>query len=147
MLPAFAGRPVDLVGKEDVREDRPRDEPGLPHHGDGRADEMGRCRVRRELDALERDAEDLRHRVRKHRLGDTRRSLEQDVPGRDRRNEQQVDDAVVADDHLPDLRVDVLAELGEGGRLEDGRIHRAQYPAHGHDGAIVRRTATVETYG
>jgi len=60
----LGGGAVDLVGEEDVGEDRAADEAELALAGlglveDHRAGDVGRHEVRRELDALERHVEDL----------------------------------------------------------------------------------------
>ena len=47
--------------------------------------------VGRELDALELRAEDVRHRAREQRLRAAGRPFDQDVPVRERRDEEQVD--------------------------------------------------------
>ena len=76
------GRPVDLVGQDEVREDRPERDLELaellvedPRPDDVRGDEVGR-----ELDALELSADRLRERLHRHRLREPGNALDEEVP-------------------------------------------------------------------
>ena len=76
---------VDLVGEEEVGEDRPVPEleVGVPLVPDRGARDVGGHQVGRELDALEAHAQHLRERARGERLRETRVVLEQHVPVRE----------------------------------------------------------------
>jgi hypothetical protein len=103
--------PVDLVREHDVGEDRPGDEdllPGLQHL---LADDVRRRRVGRELDALERGAEHVRHRAREQRLRASGRALDEDVPVRECRDEQELDSVILAHDDLAHLGLRGLAQV------------------------------------
>ena len=84
-------RPVDLVGQQDLREDRPFHEAkaavavGLVE--DLRAGDVGGHQVRRELDPLEREIEDLRQRLDEQRLGESRHAGDQAVPAGEERHQ------------------------------------------------------------
>ena len=105
-------RPVDLVGEDDLREDRPLHEAerAMPvlfveHLG---SRDVGRHQIRRELDALERQIEDLRHRLDQQGLGQPGHSGNQAVPSGEQGHQHFVDDGVLPDDDLPDLRENAL---------------------------------------
>ena len=67
----------------------------------------------RELDALERRAEHVRRRPREQRLRAAGRAFEQDVPARQRSDEQQLDRALLSDHDLRDLDLRALAQFDE----------------------------------
>ncbi len=79
-------RAVDFVGEDHVREDRPRQEHEPPPARlgvvlqDVGAGDVGRHQVGRELDALEREVQDLRDGADEQRLGQARHADEQAVP-------------------------------------------------------------------
>ena len=75
-------RAVDLVGEDDVREDRPLAELELarPRVVDERARHVAGHEVGRELDALGVQAERRREGAHQERLGDTGNALEEEVP-------------------------------------------------------------------
>jgi hypothetical protein len=94
-------RAVDLVGEDDVREDRaaheaehaaPRGAVLLEHVG---ARDVGGHQVGRELDAPEREREHFRECLDEQRLGEARHAHEQAVPAREQRDEQVVDDGLL----------------------------------------------------
>ena len=98
-------RAVDLVGEQQVAEDRParqRELAGL-EVVDVRADDVARHQVRRELDAPEGDAERPREAARGHRLGRARRAFQQDMPAGEQRGQHQVDRIGLPGDRLADL--------------------------------------------
>ena len=102
------GRPVDLVGQEDVREDGAPLELEVPAplgvlDDDVRADDVRRHQVRRELDAREREVEATGQGADQEGLPQARDPFEQDVPAREERDEHLVHDLVVTDDDLVDL--------------------------------------------
>jgi hypothetical protein len=110
-------RAVDLVGEDEVREDRARlePEPSLPTllDDDVRADDVGRHEVRRELDAAEAEFEGLGHRAHEHRLSEPGDALQQRVRSRQQADERLAHQLLLADDERPDLALDGGRELGE----------------------------------
>ena len=102
-------RAVDLVGQDDVREDRAADEADLPlarrrvfldHF---RAEDVGRHQVRRELDARELEVEHLRDGVDQQRLRESRHADDQTVAARQQRRQDQFDHVLLTDDQLVEL--------------------------------------------
>ncbi len=105
-------RAVDLVGKDDVREDRPLLDHELPrallvHLG---AEHVGRQQVGRELDALERRVDRLGERSHREGLGEPGDTLEQDVPARQQADQQAFDHVFLPDDSAGDLVGHVVYE-------------------------------------
>jgi hypothetical protein len=106
----LAGRAVDLVGEDDVGEDR-----SLLHHElsrrlivDLRAHDVGRQQVRRELNAREACRDRLGERADRERLRQPGHALEQDVAAGEKADEQTVDHVFLSDDAQRDLAADVL---------------------------------------
>ena len=100
-------------------------------------------RVRRELDAVEVGAEDVRGRAAEQRLRGAGRAFEQDVAARHRGDEQELDGAALADDDLADLRLRALAKLGQAHiRMGDGG-HAGRPPLLDADSTIVGRSARL----
>ena len=114
----LGGRPVDLVGEDEVREDRARLELEDPLpvllDEDVRAGDVGRHQVRRELDPVERAVDDVGDRPHEHRLAEARHALEQDVAVRQQAGQCLADEVALADDDPADLAFDRLGALGEG---------------------------------
>ncbi len=104
-LCTFAGRPVDLVGEQEVGEDRPERDLELPRAlvVDARADDVRGHQVRGELDPLELAADRLRERLDRHRLGEPGDALDEQVPAGQQRDEHALQQAVLAHDRLLDL--------------------------------------------
>src|SRR5205085_10678240 len=117
---------VDLVGEEDVREDRPGDELELLLLllVDRDADDGGRQQVARELDALERQRQRARQRVRQRRLADAGDVLEEDVALGQERGDAELHDLGLAADHA------LAVLLQEGDAIE--RAPWARYRSNGH---------------
>ena len=118
------GRTVDLVGEQEVAEDRAELRVELPvaHAVDARSDEVGRDEVGRELDARERPAEDARGRLDRQRLGETRNALDQEVALCEQADEHPLEHRVLPGDDAPDLEQRLLELLlglaaGTGRRL------------------------------
>ena len=108
------GRPVDLVGEDDLREQRPLLDVkvlGLLVEDHG-ADQVGRKEVRSELDARERRVDDLRERPDRQGLGEPGNALEQDVAAGEQPDEQPLHHGVLADDAARDLLEDGLHGQG-----------------------------------
>ena len=100
---------VDLVGEHDVGKQRPLHEVEGPlmgvrvvlqHVGAG---DVRRHQVGGELDAAKRELQDLGNRAHQQCLGQAGNSLQQAVASGEQRNEQLVDDLVLADNRLADL--------------------------------------------
>ena len=106
-------RAVDLVGEEDVGEDRAALEHELAAAHLHRPDQLARRRVGGELDALEVRAEHARHRLREQRLRSAGWSFEEHVAAGERRDQHQVDGVVVADDGLCDLEPRTREQLAQ----------------------------------
>ena len=112
-------RAVDLVGEQHVREDRPpheaqrADAAGVVEHlGAG---DVGRHQVRRELDPLEAQVEDLGQRADQQRLGQAGHAGQQAVAAGEERDQQLIDGVVLADDHLAQLLADPAAAFDDTG--------------------------------
>ena len=93
-------RAVDLVGEDDVRDERAGAELELARLlvVEVDASDVGRHQVRRELDAPERAADAARERLREHRLAEPGHVFDQHVPVAEHRDERELDDVVAADD-------------------------------------------------
>ena len=104
---------VDLVGEEEVREDRARPEleVDVPLVPDGRARDVGGHQVGRELDAGEPHAQDLREGPRSQGLGQAGVVLEEDVAVREEPDEHELERVALPDDSSLDLVEDLLREL------------------------------------
>ena len=123
-------RAVDLVGEDDLREDRPLHEPQPPRAllfvEDLGAGDVGRHQVGRELDALEVEIEDVGERLDQQRLGQARHAGDQAVAAGEQRDQHLLDDLVLADDDLAELGEDALAAFGDALRRStrgDRRFH------------------------
>ena len=112
-------RAVDLIGQQQVGEDRAEGRPELARLlvVDARADEVGRDEVRRELDPLELAADPVRERLDGHRLGQPGHALDEDVTARQQRDDQPLEQVVLTDDDLLDL---VEQALHRGGPVLAG---------------------------
>ena len=105
--------PVDLVGQDDLREDRARlkleDAAAVGQlHDDVGADDVGRHQVGRELDAVEVERDGVGQRPHQQRLAQARHAFQQRMPADEQAGQDAVDDLVVADDDLGDLALDFL---------------------------------------
>ena len=106
---------VDLVGQDDVGEDRPVDELELPPAVRGvlediRPRDVHRHQVGRELDAAELQRHRLGQLVDHQRLGQARHAHQQRMPAGEQADRQPLDHVVLADDHPAQL----LAQPGIG---------------------------------
>ena len=126
----FGRRAVDLVGQQDVAEDRAGDEDhdalagGVVLLDDVGADDVGRHQVGRELDALVLEPEHGAERFDEARLGEAGHADQQRVAAGEQRDESKVDDALLAKNnggrrlaHFLDLGAnffDTVNELGLG---------------------------------
>jgi hypothetical protein len=95
---------------------------------DLRAGDVGRHQVRRELNALEREIENLRDRLDEQRLGETGHAGDQAVAAGEERHQHFVDHRVLADDDLADLAQDALPAgsdpFGDRGDVRLRRVHQ-----------------------
>ena len=116
-------RAVDLVGKDDLREDRPLHEPQaavpavfVEDLGPG---DVGGHQIGGELNPLERQIEDLGERLDQQRLRQPRDTSDEAVAAGEQRDQDLIDDGVLPDDDFPDLGKDAFAPgrdaLGDGG--------------------------------
>ena len=98
----LGGRAVDLIRQQEVGKDRA--ERGVEFAGllivDARADQIGGDKVGRELDALELAANRFRQGLDRHGLGQTRHAFDEDVPARQQRDDQSLQQMILPDDDL-----------------------------------------------
>src|ERR1022692_3575627 len=111
-------RPVDLIGQQQVGEDRAFTELELRGPGvvDQRSGDISWHQVRRELEPLALQRQSAGHRAHQQRLGHAGNAFEQDMPLADQRDEQPADDRVLTYDGLGDLIADGR-QSGTGIRL------------------------------
>ena len=104
---------VDLVGEQQVREDRagPELEVGVALVPDRRARDVRGHEVGRELDAGEADGRDLGERARRERLRQAGVVLEQHVAVREEAHKDELECVPLADDRPLDLVEQTLGEL------------------------------------
>ena len=112
----LGGRPVDLVGEQEVDEHRAEldVEPLGAPPVDAGADDVGRQQVGRELDARERSADDVGERLGGERLGESGHRLDETVAPRQQADEQPFEQSGLADDDLAQLEEDALDGVGDG---------------------------------
>ena len=118
----LGGGTVDLVGEQQVREHRAQRRLEVTRLlvVDPGADQVRRHEVGGELNALELTADRLRQRLDRHRLGEAGNTLDEDMSAGQQRNEQALDQAVLADYHLLHL----ICDLFECLRLRGPFVHR-----------------------
>ena len=114
-------RAVDLVGEEEVGEDRPGAEleVAVALVPDRRARDVGRHEIRRELNAREPHAQYPREGARRERLRETGVVLEQDVPVGEEAEQHELERLALADDRLLDLVEHPTGELPDLCQLHD----------------------------
>ena len=107
------GRAVDLVGEQEVREDRAElgVERARVRAVDARADEVGGHEVGRELDALEGAAEHARGSADRERLGEAGDALDQQVAAGEQAHEHPLEHLVLPGDHSFHLEQGCLDRL------------------------------------
>ena len=122
-------RAVDLVGQDDLREDRPFHEPQTPaalllveNLGAG---DVGRHQVGRELNALEVEIEDVGQGLDEQRLRQAGHAGDEAMAAGKERNQHLLDDVVLSDDHLAELREDALASFGDALGADRYRIRES----------------------
>ena len=82
-------------------------------HDDVGADDVGRHQVGRELDAVEVERDRIGQRAHQKRLAQTRHAFQQRMAADEQAGQDAMDDLVVADDHLGDLRLDLFIRGAE----------------------------------
>jgi hypothetical protein len=98
--------PIDFIRQQQVRENRPAEEPELTRPPSGillddiRARDVRRHQVRRELDAMERERQEPSESAREERFREPRHADEDRMAVREEGNRQELDHAVLADDHF-----------------------------------------------
>ena len=129
--------PVDLIGQNQVREDRTLagGECPFPRIIDQGADQVGRQQVRRELNAVELAMDRGRQRLDGRGLRQTRHSLEQNVPAGQERDHQPRKHQVLPDQDLANLGLDPFELVRV---LEDLILDLLDVDAH-----VVRSTLPV----
>jgi len=110
---------VDLVGKDDVREDRPLHEAEDPLSGravlldDFGAGDVGRHQIRGELDPAEVEIEGLGHRRDEEGLGESGHADQESVPVGEESSEDALHHVVLSDDPLFDFAAQSVGHLGD----------------------------------
>ena len=105
---------VDLVGKQDIGEDRPRREDHMPPPrfrivlDDIGAGDVRRHQVGCELDSGELEIQDVGHGLNNQRLGQPRHANDQAISSDKQGQQHLVDDGLLSDDDFPELRNDLL---------------------------------------
>ncbi len=115
----FGGGAVDLVGQDDLREDRAglklEDAAAVGQlHDDVGADDIGGHQVGRELDAVEVEVDRLGQGADEERLAQPGHAFQQGMTADEQAGQDAVDDLVVADDDLADLSLDALVGRAKG---------------------------------
>ena len=122
-------RAVDLVGEDDVREDRTADEPDDALAGravffdDLGAEDVGRHQIGRELNAVELEVHRVGELLDEQRLGQPGDAAQQAVPAGEERDEDLADHPLLADDGLGQLALEAAGDLGHA--LERRRLRAA----------------------
>ena len=86
------------------------------------AGDVGRHQVRRELDPLEVEVEDVGERLDEQRLGQPGHAGDQAVAAGEERDEHLLDDLVLADDDLAELGEDPLAAVRDPFGADGSRV-------------------------
>ncbi len=126
---------VDFIGQNEIAENRAMlgAEAAVLRVVNHRAHDVGGQHVRRELKTLEVEVDGAGQRFERERLGQAGHAFEQDVAVGDERNEQAVDQMLLADNHAPHL----LLQRAHPGR---SLLHRIMHRLNGRIGPGVRRS-------
>src|SRR5581483_5874313 len=128
-------RAVDLVGQDEMREDRSLLEleiaPAVGFREHLRADDIRRHEIGRELHALERKPQSAAERLDEQRFAEAGRAFEQHVTAGEKRDQHFADDIRVADDDFFDLRLDAAEDF-----FEFGWVHRYRMRPRYSSGSI-----------
>ena len=116
-------RPVDLVGEDDVGEDRSGLEPELLVRAfvDAHPDQVGRQQVGGELHALPGAVDRRRERLGEARLAHPRHVLDQEVPLGEQCDDGELDRLALAVHHRGDVGHDPFVQVGEGRGIRGAR--------------------------
>jgi len=111
-------RAIDFVGEDHVREDRSFDELHATtavarFFEDLRSGDVSGHQVRRELNTLKLEMEDLCDGPHEQRLGKPRRAGQQTVPARKEADEQLLDRFLLADDRFGKFAIDAIAAFAQ----------------------------------
>jgi hypothetical protein len=108
----LGGGAIDLVGQQQVGEDRPLLHAELARFlvQNLRTDDVGRQQIDRELDPRELQIHGLGHGVDQQRLGQARHALQHQVAAGEQRDQDAFHHGVLADDHFGHAAADVVAE-------------------------------------
>ena len=157
-------RAVDLVGEENVREDRalPEDELARPLIIDRDAHDVARQQIARELHAPQIPSDGARERARERRLADARDVLDEQVPSAEQRDERELHGLFLSLESAFD-RVAQASGWDRklfGGRVEPQRsLHRVARSSppdqrrrrgcfrQGRRAGVVRRRHRTKKYG
>ncbi len=120
-------RAVDLVGQQQLREDRagPKAKLLRLHVEDRRAGDVRGHQVGGELDAAELAAQHAAQRAHEERLAQARHALDQHVPAGEQRHQRAQHQLVLADVDLADLGGDAVEQLLESARRRGWSRRRA----------------------
>ena len=110
--------PIDFVGQQNVGKDGSRNEPhcsvsGTVFFQHFCAGDVGGHQVRRKLNAVEFQIEQPSDRIHKQRLGQTRSPRNQTMPAGQQRNQQLLDNILLADNDLGQFTVDLFTKTAE----------------------------------
>ena len=134
----LGGRAVDLVGEQEVGEDRPgpEGEVTVPGVEDERAGEVAGHEVGGELHPLGPEVERRGEAAHEERLGDAGHALEEDVAPAQQGHEQPGDGGVLPDDGLGHLRAH-REQGGAGARGVGGFGRFGGFGRRGAPGGVV----------
>ena len=120
---------VDLIGEQDLREDRTLAELELLRRRavDVYTRDIGRKQVRRELQTLEAAAQRASERLRQHRLAHAGHVFNQDVAAAQQRNHAQFDLRRFTDEHTADPPPFALAYAHGPGKPDRSSPHAGKF--------------------
>jgi hypothetical protein len=144
---------VDLVGEQDIGENRPALEletllPALVFDDDVGADDVGGHEVGRELDAREREVDGVGQRAHQHGFAQAGHALEERVAAGEERHHHALDDRLVADDDLAHLVAQPAHVALKGRYLTfDGFSHFFGHPPRRSASRRLRRLLSLTLGG
>ena len=133
----FRRRAVDFIRQHDVREDGPADEFECARTRRGillqdfRSENVRRHQVRRELDAFERQREELCDGFDEQCLAEAGHAREQRMAARQKGDDDLVDDILLADNDFGELRL-------QGGHFTDDVLNIGIFCCHVLKNAVLR---------
>src|SRR5690554_1094556 len=125
----LGGRAVDLIGEDEVREDRPAPSRELSCAliVDHRADHIGGEEIRRELNAAKIGLDRLRERIHHQGFGEARHALDEDMASDQKADEDPLDHLVLADNGALHFFAD---SVEEGALADDHLVDGADINCH-----------------